>query len=260
MPDSVPRGPDSAPPGADDRWAALLPDRAASAPLYWELADRVAAAVVRGDLRTGEALPPERILSARLGLSRTTVRKALEELAARGLVASRHGSGTYIAARIDQPLARLSSFSEDMRSRGHEPGGVWVERQIRLPSPDEIVALGLASGKQVTSFVRVRQADGEPLAVERAVIPADKLPDPEAVSSSLYAALQASGFAPVRALQRLRAAAATQPDARLLGIEPGSPVMATVRHSYLADGTPIEFTRSTYRGDRYDFVAEMRRD
>ena len=79
------------------------------------------------------------------------------------------------------------------------------------------------------------------------------------MESSLYAVLRLRGLEPVRALQHLRAAAVNAEDARLLGIPAGSPVMATVRHGYLADGRPVEFTRSVYRGDRYDFVAEMRR-
>ena len=78
------------------------------------------------------------------------------------------------------------------------------------------------------------------------------------MEGSLYAALDARGMRPVRALQRLRAVAVNEGDAGLLGIEAGSPVMATMRYGYLADGRVVEFTRSVYRGDRYDFVAEMR--
>lgn len=238
---------------------ALRPDPASPSPLYLQLVERVAASIACGRLKDGDALPPERLLAEGLGVSRTTVRKALDELAARGLVASRHGSGTFVATRLEQPLAHLSSFSEDMRARGREPGFVWLERGLAVPSPEEVIALSLAAGERVARFVRLRTADGEPLAVERAVIPARFLPDPEEVQVSLYAALRARGAEPVRALQHLRAAAADPADAQRLGIPPGSPVMATVRHGYLADGRPVEFTRSVHRGDRYDFVAEMRR-
>jgi GntR family transcriptional regulator len=238
----------------------LRPDPGATSPLYLQLADRVAAAIAGGRLKCGAALPAERALSERLRVSRTTVRKALDELTLRGLVTSRHGSGTFVApARLQQPLAQLSSFSEDMRARGRAPGFAWVERGVTAPSPEEVIALGLTSGEQVARFVRVRLADGEPLAVECASIAARHLPDPATVDSSLYAALRARGLEPVRALQHLRAAAASAADAARLEIPPGSPVMATVRHGFLADGRPIELTRSVYRGDRYDFVAEMRR-
>jgi GntR family transcriptional regulator len=237
----------------------LRPDPAAASPLYLQLVEGIAAAISCGRFKDGEALPPERVLSERLEVSRTTVRKALDELTARGLVTSRHGSGNFVAAHLEQPLARLSSFSEDMRARGRRPGFLWLERGVHVPSPEEVIALGLASGERVSRFVRVRLADDEPLAIERATIAARHLPEPAAVEGSLYAALQARGLEPVRALQHLRAAAVGAADAQHLGIPPGSPVMATVRYGYLADGRPVEFTRSVYRGDRYDFVAEMRR-
>jgi GntR family transcriptional regulator len=234
-------------------------DPAAAAPLYLQLVERIEAAIGTGRLKDGMALPPERELASRLGISRTTVRNALDELIARGLVTSRHGSGTYVATRLEQPLARLSSFSEDMRARGREPGFVWIDRQLADPSPEEVIALALGAGEQVARLVRLRLADGEPLAVERASIAARHLPDPAMVESSLYALLRERGVEPVRALQHLRAAAASEGDARLLGVAPGTPVMATMRYGFLADGRPVEFTRSAYRGDRYDFVAEMRR-
>jgi GntR family transcriptional regulator len=247
-------------PGPAGLLDGLRPDPAAASPLYLQLVERLAAAIGCGRLKEGQALPPERELAEGLRVSRTTVRKALDELVARGLVASRHGSGNFVAGtRLEQPLARLSSFSEDMQARGRKPGFVWVERGVFPPSPEEAIALGLASGEQVARFVRVRLADDEPLALERAAIAARHLPDPMAVDSSLYAALRARGLEPVRALQHLRAAAASPAEARHLQIPPGSPVMATVRHGYLADGRPVELTRSVYRGDRYDFVAEMRR-
>ena len=238
----------------------LRPDPHATSPLYLQLVERIVAAITCGHFRDGEALPAERVLSERLDVSRTTVRKALDELTARGLVTSRQGSGNFVAARLEQPLAGLSSFSEDMRARGRRPGFVWVERGVFGPSPEEVIALALSRGEQVSRFVRVRLADDEPLAVERAAIAARDLPNPAAVDGSLYAALQERGLEPVRALQHLRAAAVGPADAQHLGIPAGSAVMATVRYGYLADGRPVEFTRSVYRGDRYDFVAEMRRD
>jgi len=241
-------------------WDLFRIEGEASSPLYLQLADRIAGAIDARHLRQGQALPAERLLCERLALSRTTVRKAFEELAARGLVAARHGSGTFVSTRLDQPLARLSSFSEDMHARGRTASCVRLDQGVRFPSPDEAVALALHARDQVAFLKRVRLADGEPLALEHAIVPAHLLPDPAEVGDSLYAALQARGVAPVRALQRLRASLATVADAPRLGIAAGAPVMATVRHGYLANGAPVEFTCSTYRADRYDFIAEMRRD
>ncbi len=232
----------------------------ASLPLYLQLADHIAGAIGARRLRQGQALPAERLLGEKLALSRTTVRKAFEELSARGLIAARQGAGTFVAARLDQPLARLSSFSEDMHARGRMASYIRLDQGVRFPSPDETVALALQAGEQVAFLLRVRLSDGEPLAVERAVLPERVLPDPAAVGNSLYAALEACGAAPVRALQRLRATLAVEKDALHLRIPLGSAVMTTVRHGYLRDGSPVEFTSSTYRADRYDFIAEMRRD
>jgi GntR family transcriptional regulator len=241
-------------------WDLLHIDAADSAPLYLQLADKIANAIASRRLRQGQALPAERALVERLGLSRTTIRKAVEELTARGLVASQHGSGTFVAARLDQPLARLSSFTDDMRARGRTAGCRVIDRGVRFPSPDEAVALALSARDQITFLTRLRLADGEPLALEHATIPTRILPDPTEIGDSLYAALQARDAVPVRALQRLRAATASATDAAHLGITEGAPIMATARYGYAADGSPIEFTRSLYRGDRYDFIAEMRRD
>ena len=90
----------------------LRPDPQGSAPLYLQLVERIAAAIACGRLRDGDALPPERVLCEQLAISRTTVRKALDELTARGLVESRHGSGNFVSTRLGQALARLSRFSE----------------------------------------------------------------------------------------------------------------------------------------------------
>lgn len=237
-------------------WHGVHPDRAEPKPIYRAVADRIALCIAEGSLRPGDALPAERDLAHRLRVSRTTVRRAFEELAVQGMVTSRPGSGTYVAERFDQPLARLTSFTEDVRARGGAPQSLWLERQVRQPLPEEALALALGVGESVTSLARVRLADGERLAVERAVVPARLLPDPCGVTS-LYAAL--GPHAPVRALQRMRAATIGPEDARHLGMEPGSPAMATVRHGYAADGRPVEFTRALHRGDRYDFIAEMRR-
>ena len=214
-------------------WDLLRIEADGAAPLYLQLAERIAGAIAARRLHGGQALPAERVLVERLNLSRTTVRRAVEELTARGLVSARHGSGTFIAARVDQPLARLSSFTEDVRSRGRAAGCVLVEQAVRFPAPEEALALALSAGDQVAFLARVRLADGEPLALEHATVPVRYLPDPGEVGDSLYAVLQARGAAPVRALQRLRAALASDSDAAHLGIAAGSPVMATVRHGYL---------------------------
>lgn len=233
-------------------------DPVSPTPLYLQLCHRIRLAVDAGAFGPGDALPAERDLAVQCGVSRVTVRRAIDELVREGLLLQRQGAGTFIARRVVQPLSTLSSFSQDMNARGVRAGSIWLERAVGKASPDETLALDLSIGACIARLARVRTADDEPMAIERAAIAAAFLPDPAAVEHSLYAVLQESGFSPVRAFQRLRAELATEPDAALLGIAPGSPVLHVERRSFLADGRPIEYTLSRYRGDRYDFLAELK--
>ncbi len=230
----------------------------ATTPLYLQLEATLREALASGQWKPGEALPPERDFAESFGVSRLTLRKALQRLEAQGLVRRRQGSGTYVAPRLEQPLSTLTSFSQDMRARGLEPNARWLKRGLYLASPEEVLALSLSPGEKVARLERVRSAQDEPMAIERASIPAHLLPDPENVSASLYGYLETKGLRPIRALQRLRAVASSRIEAELLGIPVGEPVLYIERLSFLADGSMLEFTRSHYRGDRYDFVAELR--
>jgi GntR family transcriptional regulator len=233
-------------------------DEASPTPLYLQLADLLRAQVRDGSLKIGEALPSERELADGIGISRVTVRKSLDVLLREALLSRRHGSGTYIAPRIEQPAALLSGFSADMAIRGYVPSSVLIEKTTCLPSPDEAMALGLSPDQLIHRLIRVRTADGEPLAIEQAVVPATSLPSLDVIGASLYGALDAHGMKPVRGLQRLQAALATAHEARLLSIPAGAAVLRIERRGFLANGTPVELTRSTYRGDRYDFMVEVR--
>jgi GntR family transcriptional regulator len=121
-----------------------------------------------------------------------------------------------------------------------------------------MMVLGLSSKELVARVARLRIANDTPLAIERASLSATVLPDPGAVTTSLYMALQRTGNRPVRAVQRISAANLAEADARLLEVPAGSASLNIERISYLATGRVIEFTRSIYRGDAYDFVAELR--
>lgn len=230
------------------------------APLYLKLKRMVTDAIAEGALADRDAIPGERDIARMLGISRVTVRKAFADLVADGILVQRRGSGTFVAqktTRIEAPLSRLTSFTEDMRSRGIETLSDWIERTSALPTPEEALVLALSPGERVSRLHRLRRADGEPLAIERASLPHRMLPDPHAVEASLYAALAERGLMPVRALQRLHAVALGKADADLLGVPEGSPALFTERVAYLADNRVVEFTRSLYRGDSYDFVAEL---
>jgi GntR family transcriptional regulator len=119
------------------------------------------------------------------------------------------------------------------------------------------MALGLSPGDHVSRVNRLRMADGTPLAIEHAVVPSRYLPDPSLVRQSLYAVLHEQGYMPSRALQRLHAVLLTEEQAALLHVPPQSPALYIERRSFTSSGEAVEFTSSYYRGDAYDFVAEL---
>lgn len=230
-------------------------------PLYLQLKRWIEDAIHRGIINPGDALPSERDLALKVDVSRVTVRKAVLQLVKDGVLVQRHGSGTFVATppqRVEQSLSQLTSFTEDMARRGMAVHARWLDRGLYAPSPEETVILGLSSGENVARVARLRISGDTPLAIERASLSSTVLPDPMAVTDSLYRLLDKSGHRPVRAIQRIRAANLGAEDARLLDVPAGSAGLNIERTSYLASGRVIEFTRSIYRGDTYDFVAELR--
>lgn len=239
-----------------DGW--LRPD---AGPRYAQLRRRIQDAIAQGVLPPNAPLPPEREIAEVTGLSRVTVRKAMEDLVDKGIVVQKQGSGSFVRdspPRVEQSLIELTSFSEDMARRGMTTTSTWLERGIVRAAPREVAALGLDPGASAARVFRLRAADGRPLALERATLPLDILPNPLLVDTSLYAVLASTGHRPVRAVQRFTALNLDAEDAALLEVPPHAAALRIDRTSYLADGTVVEFTESVYRGDAYDFVAELR--
>ena len=234
------------------------PDPNAASPLYMQLAQSLAQAIRDGIVHADEALPSERVLAEQLELSRVTARKAIDRLVEQGLIIRKRGSGNYIAPKLEQPLTRLTSFSEELHQRGFVPGSRWLQRGFTPAAPDEQLSLELKSGERVARLERLRLADSVVMAYEVSVLPQSALPDPQKVEASLYAHL--GDRAPVRALQHIRALNADAKLAGLLEVPLGAAVLFITRVGYLASGQAVELTHSYCRSDYYDFVAEMRRD
>jgi GntR family transcriptional regulator, N-acetylglucosamine utilization regulator len=230
-------------------------------PRYVQLRQRLSDGVSKGILAPGSSLPPEREIASITEFSRVTVRKAIQSLADEGSVIQKQGSGSFIASRperIEQKLSRLTSFSEDMKRRGKNSTSRWLERGLFMPSPDEMTSLGLAAEDSVARLVRLRLADSEPMAIERASLPTDILPNPLVVETSLYEILERGGHRPIRAIQKISAINLPEREAEILAVSTGDAGLKIERTSYLENGRVAEFTQSLYRGDAYNFVAELR--
>ena len=232
-------------------------DEASNQPLYQQLQRALRNAIDKRILGADDALPAERDLAEELSISRITVRKAIDGLVEEGLLTRRQGSGTFVAARVEKNFSKLTSFSEDMRARGRKPHSVWLSRAAGTVTPEESMTLRSSPGTPVLRFHRLRYADDAPMALEYATILASCLPSINAVETSLYEALEKTGNRPVRALQRLRAVLFTKEQAKLLRAQEKDAGLLVERVGFIKDGSAIEFSQSYYRGDTYDFVAEL---
>ncbi|MBA2529905.1 MAG: GntR family transcriptional regulator [Euzebyales bacterium] len=200
-------------------------------------------------------LPSERELAQRLGVARMTVRQAMDRLVRTGQVYRVQGSGSFRAQeRFEQPLV-LTSFSEDMRARGLQPGARTLMQGLG-PAPTWVARrLGLAAGAEVVRLERLRTANGEPMALERCFVDAARAPglaDEDLSGRSLYATLRERyGIALGLAEQTVQATVCDASEAALLGVEEGAAGLEFERTSSDSQGRLVEHVRSTYRGDRY---------
>lgn len=231
-----------------------------STPKYLQVQRLLREAMTRHALGPQDALPTERDLADQLGVSRITIRKAIGALVDEGLLHRRQGAGTFVAGgtgRIEKSFSKISSFSDDMKARGLKPDSEWLGKASGSVTPEESLNMGLSPGTPVYRFNRIRYADDMPMALEYSTIDASCLPSIDAVDVSLYNALEQTGFRPTRALQRLRAIVFDGAKADLLKMEAGSAGLLIERRGFLKNGRLIELTTSYYRGDAYDFLAEL---
>jgi len=233
-------------------------------PLYARMESVLAAEIKASHLSPGSQLPSEGSLMARFGVSRTTVRKAVENLVARGLLEIRRGKGTFVAEpRITQHLTELSGFVEDMTALGRNPTARLLDKRP-VPATREVAQhLGVAPGTQVYRIERIRLADGVALSFDETYLPLDlgeKIAANDLEAEPIFSLLEDKYELPLAEAQyTLESTTAGEHVARALGVNGGSPIFLIERISYGKNGQPLDYEKLHYRGDLIRFTTRLSR-
>ncbi len=233
-------------------------------PLYYQLRRMIQEKIENEELKPGDRLPSEREIAEEYGISRMTVRQGITELVRTGLLYRKQGKGTFVAEpKIEQGMVNLTSFTEDMMQRGLVPGARVVDARCVEATRKIAGLLKLGVDRRVIRIERLRLANGEPMALETSHIPyqvGPSLVDEELSSQSLYELLERRfGVRLASARQSVEPVLANEYEARLLGVEEGSPLLLIERITCTASGEPVEYAKSVYRGDKYKFYVDLAR-
>ncbi|EGX57296.1 GntR family regulatory protein [Streptomyces zinciresistens K42] len=234
-------------------------DRGSPVPLYHQLAQHLEAAIEHGALAPGDLLGNEVDLSVRLGLSRPTVRQAIQSLVDKGLLVRRRGVGTQVVhSQVRRPL-ELSSLYDDLEAAGQGPT-TEVVRNERVPATADVAAaLGVAEGAEVVVLERLRRTHGRPVAILCNHLPAGLLDlgGTRLESTGLYRMMRAVGITLHSARQTIGARRATAEEAGRLEEQEGAALLTMQRTAYDDTGRPVEYGTHLYRASRYAFDFQL---
>ena len=234
------------------------------APLYARVETALAAEISAGSLSHGDRLPTEDQLIERFAVSRTTVRKAVENLVARGLVEIRRGKGTFVTEpKLTQALTALSGFVEDMAALGRQATARLLDKRP-VPATEEVARqLGVARGALVYRIERVRLADGVAMSFDETYLPLDvgeKIASNDLEAEPIFDLLELRYDLPlIEAEYQLEAVTADERVARALGVVAGSPIFLIERTSYTEGQRPVDYEKLYYRGDLIRFSTRLSR-
>ncbi len=229
--------------------------------LWRRIADDLERAIAAGELGAGDRLPGETEIAAQHGVNRHTVRRALAELTARGLVRAARGSGTFVeTGRLAYPIRRRTRFSDIVGTAGLEPGGTLIASRLEPADRDVARRLAVARGTSVLRLDIVRRASGVPICAGASWLPAELVPDAEAIyrkTGSMTKTLAHFGFGDYRRrTTHITAAIADAIDAARLDLVPGRPLLVVDSVNVLADDTPILTNRVRFAADRVELVVD----
>lgn len=239
-------------------------DRRSGIPLYHQIQQRLLEQIQSGELKPGNPLPSIQQIATLMGVSQMTVRQAVRALCELGIIYSRQGKGTFISGiKLERDFRQVLSFTEETLARGSSPSSKALSFRIQSPSAEVKEALRLSEEDKVFMLRRVRYGDSIPMGIESSCLPVRLCPglietfDP---TTSLYEELgKQYGIQLMVTDEVVEVGKANADDAHLLEIAPQSPVFLFTRVSYLENGTPAEYVKSIYRGDRYKVVNRLTR-
>ncbi len=222
-------------------------------PLYQQIVDKLTVQIRRGELRPGDRVPSEREIAETLNVSRTTARLAIEELVTSGLVYREQGRGTFVAKSARHSLIGFASFSEDLAARGLTPGSRILAQELIDGSEAMHHFLSLANGEKILRLVRLRLADGKPVAIQTSYLPNKIVPgleDRDLTNRSLFAILRQEYYIyPAWTEAEFEATRAEPGQASLLCVTPGDPVLIVRGLTYTDSFETVESVETVYRGE-----------
>lgn len=231
-----------------------------SSPVYIQIHNQLQANIEQGKWQVGEKIPAERVLTGEFGVSRMTLREAIQTLVDEGVLERRVGSGTFVAnQKVQEKMSGVTSFTELMKVQGKEPSSKTISYHLTVPSKTEAKRLKLKAGERVLRMERVRYGSGVPICYEVATVPADLVANfsKQEVTSSFYRTLEEKAdLHPGHATQAVSATNATEKIANYLAIRRGDALLRMTQISYLQDGRPFEYVHTQYVGSRFEFVLE----
>ena len=235
-------------------------------PKYYQLANIIRQQIENGTFQAYTAIPSERQIEEQYSLSRPTIRQAIDILERQGYLYRVHGKGTFVSPpKLQKGILELTSFSEDMRNRGLEPGQKILEfgeikppakvaRQLEINEPNQ----------KVLRIKRLRFGDKTPIGIQDSYLclPSGQTITREEIEArgSIYSILQEKfGLYPTEADETLEVTLATPEEADMLQIPVGSPLLLNERRLWSQNRQAIEFVRILYRGDRYKYFVRLTR-
>jgi GntR family transcriptional regulator len=230
-------------------------------PLYYQLAEQIRERIASGEFQPGDRLASARLISEEAGISRMTVRQALDYLVRQGHLVVRHGAGTFVAVpKLTYHAVHLLGFTQEMIEQGRQPSSTVLEQAVLSPPTQVAARLGIQPNRPVVKVARLRLSQSIPVLLETVFLPHDSCPglEREDLSEvSLYGLLEERyRLRPMRSRQTLEATIANDYESGLFEVPIGTPMILLEGVTFGPGDLPMEFFKAVFRGDRFQFEFE----